>query len=72
MDSRRNPSHDEVDRAVARHATDDSFESWFAALMNRNRNNEEHINIGGNIRLPDDKHNSGMLRLEFPILEELW
>ena len=46
---------DEVDGGAVRHVTDDSFESWFATRMNRNRNEERHVTIGGNISLPDDK-----------------
>ena len=47
--------NDEVDRVAVRHVADDSFESWFAARMNRSRNEERNINIGGNITLSDDK-----------------
>ena len=47
--------NDEVDRVAIRHVADDSFESWFAARMNRSRNEERNINIGGNITLSDDK-----------------
>ena len=47
--------NDEVDRVAVRHVADDSFESWFAARMNRSRNEERNINIGGTITLSDDK-----------------
>ena len=46
---------DEVDRAVTAHVSDDSFESWFASIMNRNRNEERNVNIGGNVTLSEDK-----------------
>ena len=62
MDPRRNADSDEVDRAPVRHVTDNSFESWFATRMNRNRNEERHITVGGNISLSEDKPASGMFR----------
>ena len=48
-------THDHVDGGSARHIADDSFDSWFAARMNRNRNEERNVNVGGNISISDDK-----------------
>ena len=47
-------THDHVDGGSARHIADDSFDSWFAARMNRNRNEERNVNVGGNISISDD------------------
>lgn len=46
---------DHVDGGSTRHVADDSFDSWFAARMNRNRNEERSVNVGGSIPLSDDK-----------------
>ena len=46
---------DEVDGGTAGHVADDSFDSWFAARMNRNRNEERTVTVGGNISLSDDQ-----------------
>ena len=46
---------DHVDGGLARHVADDSFDSWFAARMNRNRNEERRVSVGGNVSLSDDK-----------------
>ena len=54
--------HDEVDRSAGvSHVTDDSFETWLAALRNRYRNEETHITTGGT-RKPADTRSTGMQR----------
>ena len=51
---------DEVDRSAGiGHVTEDSFETWLAALRNRYRNEETHITIGGS-RKPADTPSTGM------------
>ena len=44
-------SGDEVDGGTVGHVADDSFDSWFAARMNRNRNEERDVHVGGNVIL---------------------
>ena len=40
---------DEVDGGTVGHVADDSFNSWFAARMNRNRNEERNVHVGGSV-----------------------
>ena len=52
----------EVDRSAGNvHVTEDSYETWLAALRNRYRNEETHITIGGS-RKPTDTSSTGMRR----------
>ena len=48
-------SEDELDGGSVGHVADNSFDSWFAAVMNRNRNEERDVHVGGHVSLSDEK-----------------